>query len=47
MKQYKVNEDLLQATINYLASKPYSETFKIIQALQGSEEVVEGGDEAA
>ena len=39
MQQYKVNQDVLQATINYLATKPLKETLGLYQALKASEEI--------
>lgn len=45
MKQYKVNEDVLQATLNYLVAKPFAEVHQLIQALQTSEEVKEASED--
>lgn len=33
MKKYYIDQELLQATISYLASKPYSEVSRLIQLL--------------
>jgi hypothetical protein len=34
MKSYKLSEDVLQATVQYLSTKPYNETFQLIGAIQ-------------
>lgn len=41
---YKIKEELANAIINYLASKPYAETFQLIQSIQSLEKI-EGKDE--
>lgn len=38
--EYKINEELLNATIQYLGTRPYAEVYKLITALQGLEKVV-------
>jgi hypothetical protein len=40
-KNYKIEEKVLNATIQYLASRPYAEVFQLLQALQQSQEVKE------
>ena len=40
-KQFKITEDVLQATINYLANKPYIEVQKLIPCLQNAELIIE------
>jgi hypothetical protein len=32
--KYEITQELLQALVNYLAGKPYAETFQLIAALQ-------------
>ncbi len=34
MKEFKISEDLLQATINYLGTKPYQEVVVLLEALR-------------
>lgn len=36
---YKIEEKILQATLNYLATRPYSEVVNLISALQISEKL--------
>jgi len=36
---YKIKEEVLQAVLNYLATKPYSEVFQLVTALQSSEKI--------
>lgn len=39
MKQFKVNENLIQVTLQYLATRPYAEVFQLISELQKVEEI--------
>ncbi len=41
MKLFQVPEQLFQATLNYLSTKPYNEVNQLIQAIAGSVRVVE------
>ncbi len=36
---FKIKEDLLQAVVNYLAKRPYEESYRLIMALQQLEKV--------
>ncbi len=38
-KEYKITEEVLNATLNYLAQRPFVEVFKLVEALQKSEEL--------
>jgi len=38
---YKISKEILEPLINYLAKKPYIETFQIINALQNLEPIKE------
>lgn len=38
MKTFQIKEDLATVILNYLASKPYAETYQMIQSLQQLEE---------
>ena len=42
---YKIDKKLVEAVLNYLAGKPYIETFQLIQALQQLQEIKEEKDE--
>lgn len=37
--RYVVNEQLAQAILDYLATRPYCEVFKLVQALQASPQI--------
>jgi len=37
--EYKITEDILKATLSYLASKPFAEVAQLIQSLQSSEKI--------
>lgn len=38
--EYKIKEELLNALLQYLATRPYAEVHEAIKALQGLEKVV-------
>jgi hypothetical protein len=38
-KEYKIQEDVLNAVLNYLAQRPFVEVFKLVEALQKTEEL--------
>lgn len=38
--EYKINEELLNATIQYLGTRPYAEIYKLIAELQKLEKLV-------
>jgi hypothetical protein len=42
--KYQVEEQVINATIQYLATKPYAETFQLIQTLQQSQPVGDKND---
>ena len=44
---YKVDAQVLQATLNYLAERPYKEVMNLINALQNSSKVEDNGDEVS
>jgi len=39
--EYKINGEVLKATLNYLSSRPYAEVFNLVRAIQSSEEIKE------
>lgn len=39
--KYSIDEQLLQAIINYLASKPYGEVYQLIDAIQQAKPIEE------
>ena len=41
MKEYKITEQVLQATMQFLATRPYADVFQLIQQLQASQEIKE------
>ncbi len=41
MREYKVNEQLLNTVIQYLASKPYWEVYQLVAELQKVEQIKE------
>ena len=42
---YKVDEVLLQAILNYLGTKPYQEVYQLVQAIQACQPVDGGTSE--
>jgi len=34
MKEFKINEQILRATLNYLVSKPFQEVSNLVEALK-------------
>jgi hypothetical protein len=38
---YKISKETIEATLNYLASKPYIEVYSLIQKLQAVESIEE------
>jgi len=40
--QVKINKHYINETIKYLATKPYQEVFKLIPALQTTEDIKDG-----
>jgi len=41
MKEYKIEEQILNGVIQYLSTKPYAEVFKIMSVLSKLEEIKE------
>lgn len=41
IKAFEVSADVLQATVNYLGSKPFAEVSQLIQALSQSKPIAE------
>jgi hypothetical protein len=39
MKNYKIQENVLQAVLGYLSTRPYREVSDLIVAIQGSQEI--------
>lgn len=39
MNRYVVNESLAQSILDYLATRPYCEVYKLVQALQASPQI--------
>ena len=38
---YKINKEVLEAVLKYLATRPYQEVANLINVLQGSQEIKE------
>lgn len=38
---FKIKKEVLQATLNYLATRPFADVFQLIQELQKVEEIKE------
>jgi hypothetical protein len=43
--QYKINEQLVNAVLNYLATRPYVEVFQLVEALKKVEKIEEKVEE--
>lgn len=41
MKKYEVSEELLNAVLNYMGTKPYSEVFQLVKAIQEQAKPIE------
>lgn len=41
MKKYEVSEELLNAVLNYIGTKPYSEVFQLVKAIQEQAKPIE------
>ena len=41
MKNYSTPEDLLQAILNYLGTKPYQEVYQLVQAIQSCQPIAD------
>lgn len=39
MAEYKINQEILQAILNYLTKQPYIEVFQLIVSLQNCEKI--------
>lgn len=39
MMEYKIKEEAVKAILNYLAGRPYIESFQLIQELQSLEKI--------
>jgi len=45
MKEYKVKEQLIQATLNYLKKQPYEDVYSLISMLMDSKPIEEKEEE--
>ena len=44
---YKINKQVLEAVLKYLATRPYQEVANLINVLQGSQEIKEDSGQKA